>query len=168
MDALNTKLAELDKKEREIQTKRYELDSEEHSIERERQHLEEERLKLSQKLSDYDEGLLRKELTAIGELLELPAVILGRLTILNSDWKRYEKDIYAISIKTGVTYDSGVTGLAVDVNIHTESPQVETIVRELFVQEGSTRDRLKSSLTWEKNWDSRTNIRLTSHEALSW
>jgi len=168
MDALNAKLAELEKKEREIQTKRYELDSEEHSIERERRQLEEERLKLSQKLSDYDEGLLRKELTAIGELLEIPAVIIGRLTVINSDWKRYEKDLYTISIKTGVTYDSGVTGLSVDVNIHTECPQVEAIVRELFVQEGPVRDRVKSALTWEKNWDSRTNIRLTSHEALSW
>ena len=167
MDALNAKLAELDKKEREIQTKRYELDSEEYSIERERRQLEEERIKLSQKLTEHDESKLKAELTAVGELLEIPAVILGNLRVVAEEPTDKEK-LYSINIKCRTVYDSGITGLRVTVVVNTLSPRVEAIVRELFVQEGSTSDGLKSSLTWEKNWDSRTNIRLTSHEALSW
>lgn len=166
MDALNAKLAALEKKEAEIYQKRRELDSEEQDIESERMRIEDERLRLSQKLSPHQEMYLKQELTAVGELLELPAVIIGNLRVLSAPLGD-SRDIYKISIKTGVTFDSGLTGLAVEVTVKTLCPQVEAIMRSLFIQEGHITDRPESALYWERNWDNGTRIRLTTHEALS-
>lgn len=168
MDALNTKLLTLQKKQSDIQSKKDELDMEERSIEREIERLEEERLRLSQEMSSHEEDTLKKELTAMGELLELPAVILATLEVVSIAPSEDPRDLYKISIETGVTFDSGVTGLYAKAVIKTICPKVEHIVKSLFEQEGHVRGRASNSLFWEKNWDYHTSIRLTSHEALSW
>jgi hypothetical protein len=168
MDTLNSKLAELDKKEKDIQKKKQDLEYEEICLEREREIIEEERLKLSQLLTPYEEEQLKKELTAVGELLELPVVIIADLEVISEAPPQPTTKLYEITITTGVTFDSGNTGLYVKASIQTLCPQVEAVVRSLFIQEGSVRDRKESSLTWEKNWDYNTRILLTTHEALSW
>ncbi len=167
MEALNAQLAENARRQQEILSKRDALDHEEIELERERGRLEEERLKLSQKLTPHEERHLRSELTALGELLELPAVILATLEVMSIPPSEDPRDLYKIRINTHVTYDSGVTGLSVRALIKTVCPDVEAVIRSLFIQEGSVRDRMKSSLSWEKNWDYHTWIRLTTHEALS-
>jgi|688.fasta_scaffold1150938_1 hypothetical protein len=166
MDALNTKLAKLQEKQVTIQRQKDELDLQERSIEWEIERLEEERLTLSQKMTPEQENTLRKELTAMGELLELPAVIIANLEVERVAPDESTK-LYTISIETGVTFDSGLTGLYVKANVKTLCPQVEAIMRSLFVQEGHVGDKPASSLTWEKQWDYHTSIRLTTHEALS-
>jgi hypothetical protein len=167
MDALNTKLAKLQEKQATIQKQKDELDLEERSIEWEIDELEKERLTLSQKMTSHQEDTLKKELTALGELLELPAVILASLELERVPPTESTK-LYTISIETGVTYDSGLTGLYVKATVQTLCPQVEAIMRSLFVQEGHVGDKPASSLTWEKHWDYSTRISLTTHEALSW
>jgi predicted nuclease with TOPRIM domain len=168
MDALNARLADLEKRQHEINNKKYQLESEEYALERERAALEEERLNLSQKMSPHEEDCLKKELTALGELLELPAVIVAYLDVVSETPSENPKELYTIQIDTAVTSDSGVTGLCVRATIKTVCPKVESIVRSLFVQEGYVRDRTEGSLTWERHWDYSTRIRLTTHEALSW
>jgi hypothetical protein len=168
MDALNARLAALEKKQKEIDAKKDALDYEEHLLEREREEIEEERIKLSQKMTPEVETYLKKELTALGELLELPAVIVATLEVMSVAPTEDPRDLYKIRIDTGVTSDSGVTGLTVRALIKTLSPHVEAIVRSLFVQEGHMRERPGRSLYWERHWDYSTYIRLTTHEALSW
>jgi hypothetical protein len=168
MDTLNSKLAELDKKEKDIQKKKDDLEYEERCLEQERETIEEERLKLSQILTPHEEEQLKKELTAVGELLELPVVISADLELISEAPPQPSSNLYKINITTEVTFDSGLTGLYIRANVQTLCPQVEAIVRSLFVQEGHVRERASSSLFWEKNWDYHTSIRLTSHEALSW
>lgn len=167
MDALNARLAELDKKLDKITHQKAELEYQEIMLEREREEIEEERIKVSQKMTPDDETYLKKELTALGELLELPAVIVATLEVMSVAPTEDPRDIYKIRIDTGVTFDSGVTGLSVRAIVKTLSPQVEAIVRSLFVQEGHVRDRSEYALRWEKHWDYHTWIRLTTHEALS-
>lgn len=167
MEALNAQLANIQKRKQEILQIKDALEHEEMDIERDIERLEEERLKLSQKLSPSDERHLRSELTALGELLELPAVILATLEIMSIPPTQDPRDLYKIRIDTHVTYDSGVTGLSVRARIITVCPEVEAVVRSLFVQEGHVRDSDKCTHMWEKNWDYHTWIRLTSHEALS-
>jgi hypothetical protein len=168
MDALNTKLIALQKKQSDIQSKKDELEMEERSIEWEMEKLEEERLRLSQTMSSHEEDILKKELTAMGELLELPAVIIASLQVEQVAPTEDPRDLYKINIDTGVTFDSGVTGLYVKAVIKTICPKVENIIKTLFEQEGHVRGRPSNSLFWEKNWDYHTSIRLTTHEALSW
>jgi hypothetical protein len=168
MDALNETLAQLEKKYEDIQSKKQELELEELSLETQRRYLEEERLKLSQKLTPDEEDTLKKELTAVGELLELVAVIIGTLEVTPVAPSEDTKGLYEITLETGVVFDSGLTGLSVRAIIKTLCPQVEAIVRSLFVQEGHVRDRSRTSLNWEKHWDYSTRIRLTTHEALSY
>lgn len=167
MDALNARLAELDAKQKEISQKKDALEHEEYTLEQERERIEEERLKLSQKMTPEEENCLKKELTALGELLELPAVIIATLEVMSVAPTEDPRDLYKIRIDTGVTFDSGVTGLSVRAIVKTLCPQVESIMRSLFVQEGHVRDRSKDALTWERHWDYSTSIRLTTHEALS-
>jgi predicted nuclease with TOPRIM domain len=168
MEALNNKLAELDKKQEELQKKKQELEFEESRMELEREELEEERLKLSQTMTPYEEECLKKELTALGELLELPAVILATLEVMQVAPTENPRDLYNIHIDTGVRFDSGNIGLSVRAIIKTLCPKVESIVRSLFVQEGYVQGHSEFSLRWEKNWDYSTRIRLTTHEALSY
>ncbi len=167
MDALNTKLSKLQKKQADIQREKNQLEYEEAIIEREIEKIEEERLSLSQTMTPYQEDCLKKELTALGELLELPAVILATLEVMSVPPTEDARDLYKIRIDTGVTFDSGVTGLSVRAIIKTVCPKIEAIVKSLFEQEGYVRERAANSLFWEKNWDYHTSIRLTSHEALS-
>jgi hypothetical protein len=167
MEALNKRLATLEVRQRELTQKKDQLEHEEYDLEREREELEVERLKLSQKMTPDEEDTLKKELTAVGELLELVAVIIATFEVISVAPSEDKKELYKITIETGVTSDSGVSGLYVRANIKTLCPQIEKIVRSLFVQEGHVRDRLESSLTWEKHWDYSTWIRLTTHEALS-
>jgi hypothetical protein len=167
MDALNKSLAQLEAKQQAIQEKKRTLDREEYDLARERRHLEEERLRLSRKMTPQDEETLKKELTAAGELLELQAVIHGSLRVLSEDPDDPE-EFYSIDIQCGTCEDTGVTGLYANVTVKTTVPRVETIVRELFEQEGSVEDRSLSALSWEKNWDYYTRIKLTSHEALAY
>ena len=167
MDALNTKLSKLQKKQADIQREKNQLEYEETIIEREIKKIEDERLALSQTMTPYQEDCLKKELTALGELLELPAVILATLEVMNVPPTEDARDLYKIRIDTGVTFDSGVTGLSVRAIIKTVCPKIEAIVKSLFEQEGYVRERATNSLFWEKNWDYSTHIRLTSHEALS-
>jgi hypothetical protein len=168
MDALNMKLSKLQKKQADIQQEKSQLEYEETIIGREIEKIEEERLALSQTMTPYQEECLKKEFTALGELLELPAVILATLEVVSIAPSEDPRDLYKISIETGVTSDSGVTGLYVKAVIKTICPKVEHIVKSLFEQEGHVRGRASNSLFWEKNWDYHTSIRLTSHEALSW
>jgi hypothetical protein len=168
MDALNARLAAIEAKQKEISQKKDTLEHEEWSLERERDEIEEERLKLSQKMTPHEEDVLKKELTALGELLELPAVIIATLEVEQSPPTEDKKELYKISIETGVTFDSGLTGLYVRAIIKTLCPQVEAIMRSLFKQEGYRRDRNEAALFWEKHWDYHTSIRLTTHEALSY
>lgn len=167
MDALNARLANIEKKQKEISQKKNELEHEEYELEREREEIEQERLRLSQKMTPDEEDTLKKELTALGELLELVAVIIGTLDVIPVAPSEDGRELYKISIETGVTFDSGLSGLYVRANVRTLCPQVEAIMRSLFVQEGHVRDRSESALTWEKHWDYGTWIRLTTHEALS-
>jgi hypothetical protein len=167
MDALNARLAAIEAKQKEISQKKDALEHEEYTLEREREQVEEDRLKLSQTMSPHEEDTLKKELTAVGELLELLAVIIGTLEVVPVAPSEEKKGLYEITIETGVVFDSGLTGLSVRAIIKTLCPQVEAIVRSLFVQEGHVRDRSKTSLNWEKHWDYSTSIRLTTHEALS-
>jgi hypothetical protein len=156
MEALNHQLLELEQKQRELQEKKDELEYIESVLEREHKELEEQRLKLSNVLHPDDEDILRKELAAVGDLLELPAVISGNLHVLRTEPKN-TKELYSIDIKTSVCFDTGVVGLHVSVTIATESPNVETIVKNMFVQEGYTREN--PPLYWEKHWDYNTSIR---------
>jgi hypothetical protein len=165
MDALNARLAEVERKQTAITQKKDELEHEEIELERERERIEKERLKLSQKMTEHEEMYLKQQLTALGELLELPAVIIATLEVMSVAPPEEERNLYKISIDTGVTFDSGLTGLYVRANIKTLCPQVEVIVKSLFVQEGYVREKLP--LAWEKHWDYSTRIRLTTHEALS-
>jgi hypothetical protein len=167
MEALNAKLAELNEREKAVLQKKDELEHEEVCIERERQELEEERLQLSQKLTPDAELNLRKELTALGELFELVAVIHAFFEVDPILPSEDPRDLYKITINTEVTFDSGLTGLYVRASIKTLSPAVEAVVRSLFIQEGHCRDRPSNALTWEKHWDYGTRISLTTHEALS-
>jgi hypothetical protein len=167
MEALNRKLSELEARQQAISEKKQTLENEEYDLEQERQHLEEERLKLSKTMTSYDEETLKKELTAAGELLELEAVILGNLRVLSEEPDDPQK-LYSINIQCGTCYDTGVTGLYANVTVKTTVPQVETIVRGLFKQEGIVQERPASALYWEKNWDYYTRIKLTSHEALAY
>jgi hypothetical protein len=168
MDALNAKLAAIEAKQKEITRKKDALEHEEWSLEREREEIEEERLRLSQKMSPHEEETLKKELTALGELLELPAVIIATLEVAQGSPTEATNELYKISIETGVTFDSGLTGLYVRAIITTLCPQVEAITRSLFKQEGHMRDGQEGALFWEKHWDYHTSIRLTTHEALSY
>jgi hypothetical protein len=168
MDALNARLAAIEAKQKEISRKKDVLDHEEIHLERERQEIEEERLKLSQKMSPHEEETLKKELTALGELLELPAVIIATLEVGQGPATEDTKELYKISIETRVTFDSGLTGLYVRAIITTACPQVEAITRSLFKQEGHMRDGQEGALFWEKHWDYSRSIRLTTHEALSY
>ena len=166
MDALNAKLAELEKKYELIQEKKRDIELEELSLATQQRWLEEERLKLSNILSDYEEDQLKKELTSVGELLELPAVILGTLRIVSEESTDKEKQ-YSIHIKCETVFDSGLVGLSANVVVNTLSPQVEAIAKQLFVQEGTVRGVNPTDLFWERNWDNSTRIVLTTHEALS-
>ena len=168
MDALNARLAAIEAKQKEISRKKDALEHEEYTLEREREEIEEDRLKLSQKLTPNEEETLKKELTALGELIELPAVIIATLEVEQSPPTESTKELYKINIETGVTFDSGLTGLYVRAIITTLCPQVEVITRSLFKQEGHMRDGQESTLFWEKHWDYHTSIRLTTHEALSY
>ena len=168
MDALNARLAAIEAKQKEISQKKDTLEHEEITLERERQEIEEERLKLSQTMSPHEEDVLKKELTALGELLELPAVIIATLEVAQSPPPEGTKELYKISIETGVTFDSGLRGLYVRATITTACPQVEAIMRSLFKQEGHMRGGQECALFWEKHWDYHTSIRLTTHEALSY
>jgi hypothetical protein len=167
MEALNETLAKLEKKYQDIQGKKRDLELEELSIAKQREWLEEERLKLSNILSTYEEEQLKKELTAVGELLELPAVVVGSLRVVSEEPTDKEKQ-YSIDITCVTSSHSGVTGLSVDVVVSTLSPKVEAIAKELFVQEGTVRGTHPSELYWERHWDYYTHIRLTTHEALSY
>lgn len=167
MDALNVRLAKLEKKYEDIQCKKRELELEEMSLKTQRRWLEEERLKLSNVLSKEEEGQLKKDLTVVGELLELPVVILGTLRIVAEESTDKEKQ-YSIDIQCTTAFDTGVTGLSVNVVVKTLSPKVEAIAKELFVQEGTLHDVNPSELYWERNWDYYTSIKLTTHEALSY
>jgi hypothetical protein len=163
MDALNTRLADLREKKKMLQKKRDALSSEEKSLEMERMRIEQERLRLSQKLSPQQEMFLKQELTAVGELLELTAVIKGKLQVISAPAED-ENELYTISIKTELIF-SWVTGLSVNVLIKTVCPQVEAIVRSLFIQEGDLPETIP--LYYERDCDHGTRIRLTTHEALS-
>ena len=167
MDALNEKLAALEQKLEEIEDKKRQLEDEGDALEKERRQLEEDRLKLSEGLTPDEEDQLKKDLTAVGELLELPAVILGSLRIVSEDPDTGDKN-YSIDIQCGVTYDTGVTGLSAHVTVKTKLPKVEMIAKSLFKQEGYTDPRGQPSLTWDKHWDYYTKITLTTHEALSY
>ena len=166
MDALTRKLSDLDAKHQALLEKKRDLEYEEHALERERSSLEEERLKLSKTMTAYDKETLEKELTAVGELLELPIVILGSLTVVSEEPDDPEK-FYTIDVRCGTCEDTGLTGLYANVIVKTTVPQVETIVRTLFEQEGTVLDRHPSALYWERNWDYSTRITLRSHEALA-
>jgi predicted nuclease with TOPRIM domain len=167
MEALNAKLTELQKKQVDILWKKNDLESEEREIEREIQKLEEERLALSQMMTPYQEDSLKQELTALGELLELPAVILATLEVISVAPSEDPRELYKISIDTNIVFDSGLTGLSVRAVVKTVCPKVEAIMKSLFEQEGTVQERASSALFWERNWDYSTRIRLTSHEALS-
>lgn len=168
MDALNAQLEALEKRQEEIQQKQRDLDYEEMSLHRERQRIEEERMRLSSELTEGDETQLKKELTAVGELLELPAVILGSLRVVSEEPDE-DTQPYSIDIRCGVAFDTGVTGLSAHVTVKTKVPKVEAVVRSLFKQEGTLDTRCSPpGLYWERNWDYSTSIKLTTHEALSY
>lgn len=167
MEALNEKLAALEKKQQDILDKKRELEYEETSLERERKDLEEERMKLSNELREDEEDQLKKDLTAVGELLELETVILGSLRVVSEEPDEKGKN-YSIDIRCGVAFDTGVTGLSAYVTVKTKVPKVEAVLRSLFEQEGDVYGRPPSELYWEKNWDYYTRIKLTTHEALSY
>lgn len=166
MDALNEKLAALEKKLEEIEDKKRQLEDEESRLEKERRQLEEDRLKVSEGLLPHEEDQLKKDLTAVGELLELPAVIIGSLRIVSEEPDTGEKN-YSIDIQCGVGFDTGLTGLSAHVTVKTKLPKVEMIAKSLFQQEGDVYRRNSSDLCWEKHWDYYTSIKLTTHEALS-
>lgn len=164
MEALNQKLAEIQAKKEALQQKLEDIEYEEQQLEQEEKRLEEERLKLSRVLTSEEENTLRKELTAVGELLELVAVICGSLSVVKEEPKSKEV-LYDIHIKTAVIFDTGNVGLSADVTITTLCPKVEEIIKSLFVQEGYVRN--PPPLFWERHWDYGTRISLTTHEALS-
>lgn len=164
MEALDQKLTELEEKERQLQEKKRELEDEEVFLFEEKKKIEQERLKLAKILDPDEELLLKKELTAVGELLELVAVIHGSLRVIRTKPKN-PRELYNIDIDSKVAFSSGLVGLRVDVIVYTESPRVEEIVKGLFVQEGFVYE--SQPLSWERDWDSGTRISLTTHEALS-
>lgn len=165
MDALNEKLAALEEKQMEIADKKRRLDDEEYSLMREKHELEQERLKLSKVLLPDQKKQLREELIAVGELLELPAVILGGMRVVSEEPEENDQ-LYSIHIDTRVTFDTGVTGLCVNVIIKTKEPAVEDVVKSLFEQEGyqDVRDP-PQNLSWNIHWDYYNRIKLKEHKA---
>jgi hypothetical protein len=167
MEAINQKIADVVEKERMVAKKISDLKHESHTLKMEIHWLEQERLKASRVLTPDEEETLKKELTAVGELLELVAVISGSLRVVSEESDDSEK-LYSIAIDCGTSYDTGLTGLYAKVVLKTKVPKVEAIVKELFEQVGTVRGRGPTDLVWEKDWDDSTSIKLTSHEALSY
>jgi hypothetical protein len=167
MEALNLRLTQLKARQADILKERKNLEKEELDLDIERKRLEEERIRLSQKLSPHHEGHLKRELTILGELFEFPNVIKGELRIIPSPPTQDERDLYKILMKTGIVYEWGMNGLSVYASIWTVCPEVEAIIRSLFIQEVIVEDSPDRDLRWEINWDKRTSIKLTTHEALS-
>jgi hypothetical protein len=161
MDALNKTITRLQEKKEALEEQKRKVEDEQSSIDQELFWLEQERLKLSKRLSKEDEQILKRELTAVGELLELSSVIVASLQVVQSGTED-PKDLYAIDIETGVTFDTGVVGLCVKVTIKTESPRVEEIIKEMFEQEGYISEKIP--LSWECHWDYNTRIRLKKRE----
>lgn len=164
MEALNQKLAEIEAKKQALQKKLEDIEYEEQQLEQEERWLEQERLKLSRVLTPEEECILKKELTAAGELLELVAVLCGSLSVVKEEPSSKEV-LYEIDIKTAVIFDTGNVGLSAYITLKTLCPKVEEIVKSLFVQEGYVRN--PPPLFWERHWDYGTRISLTTHEALS-
>lgn len=166
MDIINQKLAEIVAKERMVAKKIRDLEDESDSLRMEIHWLEQEQLKESRVLTPDEEATLKRELTAVGELLELAAVISGSLHVVSEESDDPEK-LYSIAIDCGTSDDTGVAGLYARIVLKTKVPKVEAIVSELFEQVGTVHGRGPTDRVWEKYWDDSTSIKLTSHAALS-
>ncbi len=156
MDALNQKITALEERQRELTAKKEAIENEEHSLNWELSQLEQERLRLAKVLRPEDEEQLRKELEAVGHLLELSDVIHGSLRIVSEE---PADELYSIDIRCSITFDTGVSGLWVDVAIKTKDLHVVNIVKTLFEQERPPPDWSPLNLSWEKDWDYGYSIR---------
>jgi len=129
MEALNAKLSALEEKQMELADKKRQLDDEECALIQEKHQLEQERLKLSKVLLPDEKAELRDQLITVGELLELPSVILGSLRVV-SESPTWDGQLYSIDIETSLSFDSGVSGLRIDVLVKTKEPAVEDVKRD--------------------------------------
>lgn len=164
MEALNAKLSALEAKQMELEDKKRQLEDEECALIQEKHQLEQERLKLSKVLLPAEKEQLKQELIAVGELLELPSVILGSLHVVSEN-PTWDGQLYSIDIDTSLSFDSGVSGLRVDVLVKTKQPAVEDVVKSLFEQEGYGLSKEPPDLCWQIHWDYYRRIKLKERKA---
>ena len=154
--ALQKNLCDIEKQERDLQYRAEKIKEEIEAVEK-------LRVENSDKLSESEEKDLRKQLTQLGKLLCGPHnVCFANLDIVNEapdmDSARgyaYVKIIgkYSFSIKCDLIEEYGGPGFKINAQIKTLLPHVESIVRDMFDEEGMCETKIGPITNWSTDWD---------------